>query len=130
MLRFIQNLCGIDAKPAKRRNRPARHSTRRVLRMEGLESRNLMATGLLAATIPQLQTAAPPAVTVSIENHDLVIRGTDAADNVKVSAQDGKFVVEVTALVNGHTTVTTPSWRPTGGDLFFYGFGGNDKFTA
>jgi Ca2+-binding RTX toxin-like protein len=130
MLRFIQNLCGIDAKPAKRRNRPARHSQRRVLSMEGLETRNLMATGLIAATIPQLEPVAPPAVTVSIENHDLVIRGIDASDNVKVISQDGKFVVEITALVNGHTTVTTSSWRPTGGDVFFYGFKGNDRFTT
>jgi Ca2+-binding RTX toxin-like protein len=132
MLRFIQNLCGIDAKPAKRRNRPARHSQRRVLSMEGLEGRNLMAAGVFATALPviQAQPVAPPAVTVSIENHDLVIRGTDAAEDVKVSAQEGKFVVEVTTRVNGRAFVTSSSWRPTGGDVFFYGFGGNDKFTA
>jgi Ca2+-binding RTX toxin-like protein len=109
----------------------------RKLGFQTLERRDLMAanfaaattTTTLAATTPQ-SPRVPAAVTVSIENHDLVIRGTDGADDVKLTTKDGKIVVTVTTEVNGKAVPTSTSWRPTGGDVFFYGYKGNDKLTC
>jgi Ca2+-binding RTX toxin-like protein len=146
MFRVLKSLLGVPSQPARRKRRkPA--SRRRLLGLETLETRDLMAVGVinLAATqqlqpvaltsanvavIQQSEVVAPKAVTISIENHDLVIRGTDGPDDVKVSYQDGKFVVTVTTLVNDRAIPTSTNWRPTGGDVFFYGYKGNDVFST
>ncbi len=78
----------------------------------------------------QFEVVAPLAVTVGIENNDLVIRGTDGADNVTVSFANSKYTVKITTVVNGKAVIKTSTWQPTGGDVFFYGNKGNDKFSA
>ena len=132
MMRFLRNLFGNETKQIKRKSR--RPSAGRRLGLEGLESRDLMAFG--AAVVPQqlvsqpLQVVAPAAVTVSIQNNDLVIRGTDAHDDVKVTYLNGKYEVSVRTLVDDRVISSKSTWRVTGGDVFFYGNKGDDKFLA
>lgn len=131
MMRFVRNLFGTkNSKTIRKTKRPA---SRRALGLEGLETRDLMATAINVATLPQAQlnVVAPSAVTISVENQDLVIRGTDGPDDVKVSyLGSGKFMVTVTTEVNGKASPTSTTFRPTGGDVFFYGNKGDDKFYA
>jgi len=131
MMRFIRNLFGSESKQTKRKSR--RPAAGRRLGLEGLESRDLMAVAVLPTTLPTVQLqqpAAPAAVEISIQNHDLVIRGTDGPDDVKVSLQNGKYIVTVTTEVNGRASPTSTAWRLTGGDVFFYGNKGDDTFLA
>lgn len=132
MMRFLRSLLGSETKPIKRPNRrPA--TTSRRLGMEGLESRDLMAVGF--AVVPaqivtaQLEVVAPKTVQISIQNHDIYIRGTDGPDDVKVTYDgSGKYTVWVADPKTGRGIPKT--LRPTGGDVFFYGNKGNDKFVA
>jgi len=131
MFRFVRRLFGSkSSKTIRKHKRPA---NRRGLCLEGLESRDLMAVAVLPSTLPPVQLqqpAAPAAVSISISNHDLEIRGTDGPDDVKVSLQNGKYIVTVTTEVNGRASPTSTSWRLTGGDVFFYGNKGDDTFLA
>jgi Ca2+-binding RTX toxin-like protein len=130
MMRFLRTLFGTESKQTKCSSR--RPAAGRRLGLEGLESRDLMAVAVtsdLKVTQP-LQTIAPSTVTVSIENNDLVIRGTDAADDVKVSYVGGKFVVNVKTLVDDRVISSTTTWRVTGGDVLFYGNKGDDKLAT
>jgi Ca2+-binding RTX toxin-like protein len=130
-MRFLRNLFGSECKQTKRKSR--RPAAGRRLGLEGLESRDLMAVAVLPSTLPTVQLqqpAAPAAVTISIQNNDLVIRGTDGPDDVTVTSLinsvSGKYEVKVTT----GNTVTTSIWQITGGDVFFYGNKGDDKFSA
>ncbi|MCC7083563.1 MAG: hypothetical protein IT427_00985 [Pirellulales bacterium] len=135
MLRFFQNLLGAKSKQPKRKCQRTNRSQRRILSLEGLENRNLMAANFAASTAAasttlQFLPPAPKQVTVSLQNHDLIIRGTNGPDDVKVGSKDGKIVVTVHTIVNGRGVSTSSTWRPSGGDIFFYGNQGNDKFSS
>lgn len=132
MLNFLKSLWRAETKPAKRR-RPA--PQRRVLGMEGLESRDLMALGVISVS-PQvvaqpLQPVVSAAVSVKVVNGDLYIYGTNGPDKVQVSPPiDGKYVVKITTEVYGRAQTQSSYWQFTGGDVFFFGYGGDDSFAA
>jgi Ca2+-binding RTX toxin-like protein len=131
MFRFVRSLFGSNSSKTIRKNK--RPASRRALGLEGLETRDLMAVAAInVANVPQAQlnVVAPSEVTIGISNHDLVIRGTDGPDDVKVAYKNGKYEVTVTTEVNGKAIHNTTTWRPSGGDVFFYGNRGNDKFYA
>src|SRR5262245_55207857 len=134
MMRFVRSLFGINenSKTTRKNKRPAR---RRALGLEGLETRDLMAFGA-AVVLPQqqivtqqLEVVAPKTVEISIQNHDIYIRGTDGPDDVRVTYDgSGKYTVWVADPKTGRGIPTT--LRPAGGDVFFYGNKGDDKFYA
>jgi len=132
MMRLIRSLFGVKITRNIRKNK--RPASSRALGLEGLETRDLMAVLPNLVNVPivdqQLQVVAPKAVEISIQNHNLVIRGTDGPDDVKVAYKNGKYEVTVTTEVNGRAVPNVTTWRPTGHDLFFYGNKGNDTFFA
>ena len=75
MFRFLKNLFGGELKSQRRNPARSKFGQQRVLGMEGLERRELMA------------------VAVGFENGDLVITGTDSPDHAEVSYENGKYVV-------------------------------------
>ena len=141
MLRFIQDLFAAEPKPTTRQNngkrRPAKHSQCRILGMEGLDSRNLMA-GLVAtvsidpAALSTIEVVAPKTATVQLKNGDIYIQGTDRADKFTVSYANGKYSVKefdiTTAKVKKVTSIAGS--KVNGGDVYFYGYKGDDKFSA
>src|SRR5262245_19133684 len=102
MKRLVRSLFGSKSSKTTRKNK--RPAACRRLGLEGLESRDLMAVGVSLMSQPvasvSMPSTAPAAVTVSIVNSDLVIRGTDGPDDVKVTSlinsTSGKYEVKVT----------------------------------
>jgi len=121
MFSLIKKFLQAETYVTKQNRRPK--AQRRLMRVEGLEARNLMAVGW------------------SITNGDLYISGSNGNDTVVVSKDGSDFVLKDTyaanskpgvaskghALVNATTRIAAT--EITGGDIVFNGFNGNDNFT-
>lgn len=111
MLRLIQRLLGNKGETKKQLRTSIANRWR--LELENLESRELKAAD------------------ISVINGDLYIHGTNGADDIEVNYNYTTHIYSVTdnqRTTTGKPLTTVTNWQVPGGDIFFYGNNGDDKF--
>jgi Ca2+-binding RTX toxin-like protein len=103
-----------ETSPLRRKFAPA---------VEALQERLVPAT-LPTGPLPVLT----PVPVVTLMNGDIYIYRTNSADTATVGLQNKKGILSYKVTLNGQNTIFPVSSATAGGDIFFYGYDGNDTF--